>query len=47
MGVNRLKRRRTQSGWWSRRIPPPHEQVLAEFGLTVADWENIATSTDS
>jgi hypothetical protein len=27
--------------------PIPHEQVLAEFGLTMADWKKVAASTDS
>jgi hypothetical protein len=28
---------------WSRHNEPiPHEQVLAEFGLTMADWEKMS-----
>jgi hypothetical protein len=27
--------------------PIPHEQVLAEFGLAMADWKKVAASTDS
>jgi hypothetical protein len=28
---------------WLRQNPPiPHEEVLAEFGLTQADWEKMA-----
>jgi hypothetical protein len=28
---------------WSRRNQPiPHEQVLADFGLTMADWEKMS-----
>ena len=27
---------------WLKHNPPiPHEEVLAEFGLTVADWEKM------
>lgn len=28
--------------WRRHNEPIPHEQVLAEFGLTVADWEKMA-----
>jgi hypothetical protein len=28
---------------WLRHNPPiPHEEVLAEFGLTTADWERMS-----
>jgi hypothetical protein len=27
--------------WLEHNRPIPHEEVLAEFGLTVADWEKI------
>ena len=28
---------------WSKHYEPiPHEQVLAEFGLTMADWEKMS-----
>lgn len=28
---------------WLKHNPPiPHEEVLAEFGLTMADWEGMA-----
>jgi hypothetical protein len=28
---------------WSKHYEPiPHEQVLAEFGLTMGDWEKIS-----
>ncbi len=27
---------------WSKNHPPiPHEEVLAEFGLTAADWDKM------
>lgn len=29
-------------GWLKHNEPIPHEQVLAEFGLTMADWEKMA-----
>ena len=28
--------------WLRHNEPIPHEQVLAEFGLTMADWEKMA-----
>jgi hypothetical protein len=28
--------------WLQHNQPIPHEQILAEFGLTMADWENMA-----
>ena len=28
--------------WLPHNQPIPHEQVLAEFGLTMADWEKMA-----
>jgi hypothetical protein len=28
--------------WLKHNKPIPHEQVLAEFGLTMADWEKMA-----
>lgn len=28
--------------WSKRNEPIPHEQVLAEFGLTMADWEKLS-----
>jgi len=28
--------------WLRHNQPIPHEEVLAEFGLTVADWEKMA-----
>jgi hypothetical protein len=28
--------------WLKHNEPIPHEQVLAEFGLTMADWEKMA-----
>ena len=28
--------------WSKRNEPIAHEQVLAEFGLTMADWEKIS-----
>ena len=27
--------------WSKHNDPIPHEQVLAEFGLTMADWERV------
>jgi hypothetical protein len=27
--------------WLKQNQPIPHEQVLAEFGLTMADWEKM------
>jgi hypothetical protein len=33
--------------WLRHNQPIPHEEVLAEFGLTLADWEKMAASTDS
>ena len=27
--------------WLKHNHPIPHEQVLAEFGLTMADWETM------
>lgn len=28
--------------WLKHNDPIPHDRVLAEFGLTVADWEKIS-----
>jgi hypothetical protein len=28
--------------WSKHNEPIPHEQVLAEFGLTMADWEKMS-----
>ena len=28
--------------WSKHNEPIPHEQVLAEFGLSMADWEKIS-----
>jgi len=28
--------------WSEHNEPIPHEQVLAEFGLTTADWEKMS-----
>jgi hypothetical protein len=28
--------------WLQNHQPIPHEEVLAEFGLTMADWERMA-----
>ena len=28
--------------WSKHNDPIPHEQVLAEFGLTMADWEKMS-----
>ena len=28
--------------WLKHNEPIPHKQVLAEFGLTMADWEKMA-----
>lgn len=28
--------------WLKHNQPIPHEEVLAEFGLTMADWEKMA-----
>ncbi len=30
-------------GWLKHNDPIPHEKVLAEFGLSVADWEKMST----
>jgi hypothetical protein len=27
--------------WLKHNEPIPHEEVLAEFGLTMADWDNM------
>jgi hypothetical protein len=27
--------------WLKHNQPIPHEEVLAEFGLTMADWDNM------
>ncbi len=32
--------------WLKHNEPIPHEQVLAEFGLTMADWERMANEPD-
>jgi hypothetical protein len=29
--------------WLKHNQPVPHEEVLAEFGLTMADWEKMGT----
>ena len=29
--------------WLKHNEPIPHEQVLAEFGLSMADWERMST----
>jgi O-succinylbenzoate synthase len=29
--------------WLKHNQPIPHEEVLAEFGLTMADWERMGT----
>jgi hypothetical protein len=31
--------------WLKHNQPIPHEQVLAEFGLTMDDWEKWPTNT--
>jgi hypothetical protein len=31
--------------WLRRNQPIPHEQVLAELGLTMADWEKMAAGS--
>jgi len=28
--------------WLQHNDPIPHEEVLAQFGLTMADWEKMA-----
>lgn len=28
--------------WSKHNAPVPHEQVLAEFGLSIADWEKMS-----
>jgi hypothetical protein len=28
--------------WLEHNPPIPHEEILAEFGLTMADWERMA-----
>jgi hypothetical protein len=28
--------------WFKHNQPIPHEKVLAEFGLTMADWDEMA-----
>ncbi len=30
-------------GWLQHNDPIPHEKVLAQFGLSVADWEKMST----
>jgi hypothetical protein len=30
--------------WLKRNEPIPHEEVLAELGLTIADWESMAAT---
>ncbi len=52
MGGNRLsdaeRKAVAEADEWLRHNQPiPHEQVLAEFGLTLADWERMAASTES
>ena len=33
----------TEADEWSKHNEPiPHEEVLAEFGLTMADWEKMS-----
>lgn len=31
--------------WLKHNRPIPHEEVLAEFGLTMADWEKMADAS--
>jgi hypothetical protein len=33
--------------WLQHNQPIPDEEILAEFGVAMADWENMASSTDS
>ena len=33
--------------WLKGHQPIPHEQVLADFGLTKADWEKMAREPES
>jgi hypothetical protein len=33
--------------WLKHNEPIPHEQVLAEFGLTMADWEAMAREPEN
>jgi len=33
--------------WVAHNQPIPHEEVLAEFGLTMADWEKMGRSPES
>ncbi len=28
--------------WSKNNVPIPHEQVLADFGLSMADWEKMS-----
>ena len=38
----------TEADEWSKHNDPsPHEQVLIEFGLSMADWEKLSRSQDS
>jgi len=32
--------------WLKHNEPIPHEEVLAEFGLTLADWEKMALESE-
>lgn len=32
--------------WLKHNEPIPHKQVLAELGLTLADWESMAKAPD-
>ena len=52
MGGNRLSEAEREAiaeadEWLRHNQPIPHEEILAEFGLTMADWEKMAISTDS
>ena len=31
--------------WLKHNAPIPHEQVLAEFGLTMTDWDQLGRET--
>jgi hypothetical protein len=32
--------------WLANNKPIPHEEILAEFGLTMADWEKMADESE-
>ena len=34
-------------GWLKTNQPIPHEEVLAELGLTMADWEKMAKEPEA